>query len=163
MFSVHDIADLEREAVAMLDRVQIEKLNEAGLCRTFRGASRPSGIRALPNAHTAATALVEFRRGNRRAGVAWARDFTIEFLVDIRKSLCTTHRGSRGTQVSAATAKGAAAAIASWLMGSFAVVNPFAVALATFVVIVIGSAALSAFCTMTDEEVLTKLRQLPVD
>jgi hypothetical protein len=84
----------------------------------------------------------------------------IEFLADIRKSLCTTHHGSRGTRATAATAK---AAIASWLMGSFAVVNPFAVALATFVVIVIGSAALSAFCTMTDEEVLTKLRQLRID
>jgi hypothetical protein len=160
MFSDHDIADLEREAIATLVGVPIEKLNEAGLCRTFRGARRPLGIRALPNAHAAATALVEFRRGNRSAGVTWARGFMIEFLADIRKSLCTTHHGSRGTRATAATAK---AAIASWLMGSFAVVDPFAVALATFVVIVIGSAALSAFCTMTDEEVLTKLRQLRVD
>jgi hypothetical protein len=163
MFSHHDIADLEREAIVTLEGVPIEQLNEAKLCRTFRGASRPLGIRALPNARAAATALVEFRRGNRDAGVTWARGFMIEFLADIRKSLCTTHHGSRGTRATEATAKGAAAAIASWLMGSFAVVNPFAVALATFVVIVIGSAALSAFCTMTDEEVLTKLRQLPVN
>jgi hypothetical protein len=64
----------------------------------------------------------------------------------------------RWKRLSAATAKGAASAIATWLMSAFAIANPFAIALAAFVTILISSAAPSAFCTMTDEEVLDRLR-----
>jgi hypothetical protein len=38
------------------------------------------------------------------------------------------------------------------------VTNPFAIALAAFVTILISSAAMSAFCVMTDAEVLRQLQ-----
>jgi|HubBroStandDraft_1064217.scaffolds.fasta_scaffold360855_1 hypothetical protein len=155
MFSGDEVMDLERDARTTLMSVPMGELDEDRMIRAFRGR-RPA--HDLPDKQAAVDAVIKFRDGDRNTGLVWARGFMSVFVADIRRSLCSKHGGSGASRLTAATAKGAATAIASWLMAAFSVTNPFAIALAAFVTILMSSAAMSSFCVMTDQEVLRHLQ-----
>lgn len=156
MFSEAEVASLEAEAHATLMRAPIDLLRNN---RSFRSAITPddeaaTGLVQLPGA---ADALLAFRSGSRAPALIWARKFSIEFLANVRASICSSHKTTAKHTSGTITAKSAATALASWLMATFAVSNPAAIVLATFVILAISSAALSAFCTMTDDDIEKKM------
>jgi hypothetical protein len=156
MFSEAEVAQLESEVQAALAIASLEEFGETKPRRSFRGQSHGGRHETVDRA---TKALSDYKNGDRDAALAWARQFTIVFLSDIRSSICSCRSGATGHRAKDATARGAATAIASWLLTAFAITNPFSVALATFVIVVISSAAISSFCTTTDQEVLERLRR----
>jgi hypothetical protein len=147
-----ELASLESEAAELLQTVSPATLTEDRIYIPFRGRKAK-----LPHSYSAAEALVSFRNGSRIGLLEWARGFVIEFIVEIRGLVCGKKSGGTRRKATSTTARAAVSAVASWLTVTFSVANPFAIALATFVVTVIGAAALEAFCTATDADVLAQL------
>jgi hypothetical protein len=162
MFTEAELAQLEAEVRSQLRELSSDELTSKQRFRAGLDADQDHALRnrRLPNP---ANALLEFRGGLSSSALLWAREFTLEFLGEIRHAICRTHSGKRRGLVSALTARSAATGLASWLGASFAVSNPVALALATFVLLLISSSAVSAFCTMTDDEVRKRLLPAPAD
>jgi hypothetical protein len=151
MFSAEELINLESEVRRQLGELSDDELSGK---RRFRSGIRspklpPSEEPQLPNP---TAALLEFRRGSSKLALQWAREFVREFLTEIRSAICADHSGKRRGRSNALTARSAATGLASWLGASFAISNPVALALATFVLLLISSAAISAFCSLTEDE-----------
>ena len=93
MFSEAEVAQLESEVQAALAIASLEELGETKPRRSFRG--RRTGGRH-ETVDRATKALSDYKNGDRDAALAWARQFTIVFLSDIRSSICSRKSGATG-------------------------------------------------------------------
>ena len=157
MFSDAELAALESEVRIQLIQMTPDELSGKKLYRDVGEALRHPPRPSLSQLPGATDAIVAFRNGERGSALSWARGFLVEFLSDVRRSICAGHKRGRGSKPQTVTARSAAMGLASWLGATFMISNPVAIALATFVVLVISSAALSAFCTMTEDDVRKSL------
>jgi hypothetical protein len=158
MFSEAELAELETFAHAELDRLPARVLTP----RRVRGPGPNQERSPLGKLPGAGSALLAYRSGSRSIALAWARDFTIKFLAEIRDSICKPGESDSFSQAGGVTAKGAASAVAAWLSQAFGISNnPLAIGVATLVLLVIAKAARSAFCAASEEEILNQLREIP--
>lgn len=160
MFDETELRAVEDEALRQLGTVPVEQLAQARIRR--RAGTAPDDPLAASLGRLGvgdpASALIHFRNGRRGPALAWARDFALRFASEIRVQICGAGTLEAAGKAADITAKGAATALASWLAGAFAVSNPIAVAVAALVLMVIGSAIKGAFCAMTSEDVIERLR-----
>jgi hypothetical protein len=85
------------------------------------------------------------------------RDFTIYFVVNIRKIICPS--GKKKVDLSAA-ATGVIGALAVWLVRTFGITGEVASAFASAVLITIATATKGAFCDMTAEMAKLALKRV---
>ena len=84
--------------------------------------------------------------------------FMILYLRKLREIICTEH-GSAITKAGGASGKGVATAIAAWIVQECGFQGPMALALATMILCICGSALHGAICEMTENEAAEALRQ----
>jgi hypothetical protein len=159
MFSETELAELETFAQGELNQLPTEAL----IPRRVRGGPEsPQERSQLGKLPSAGSALLAYRSGTRSIALAWARDFTLKFLAEIRHSICESREKNSLSQAGGITANGAASALAAWLSQAFAISNPVAIGVATLVLLVIAKAATSAFCAATAEEIVKRLQQTAI-
>jgi hypothetical protein len=161
MFTDAELDDLEQRAVAELSTIPDEQLARARKWRSAGQAeSAAPGIAGLHSIEVGdpASALLRFKRGDRSGAMNWAKEFLLRFVDEIRCHICTSGLGERASEAVGVTAKGAASALAAWLVSTFAISNPIAIGIAALVLIVIGSSLKGAFCGMSNQELARELR-----
>jgi hypothetical protein len=80
--------------------------------------------------------------------------FVERFFYSVREMVCT-NEGAKSAKAVDLSAKGVATALASSLVSSLGVSSPIAIGVVAVSLIVIGTAAKSAFCQMTKSEIVS--------
>jgi hypothetical protein len=153
-----ELKALRREATRLLqnaDPAEFAAVRIEGHVVRSVGAASVSVEAARELGQGAGRALFDLRRGTVSVdGRSWATRFATTFLTEIRGAICGTDPGHN---VEGLTARGAASAIAGWVVGALGLSNPIAFGVATLVVLVLGSALHTSFCKMTEPEINASL------
>ena len=155
MSDTTDFQELRKEATKLLRRAEPHDFLAVGQ-GNFRSASG-AGSQLDPKVEDAlrkgaGPALFDLRDGRfTMRSRQWAYNFATLFFTEIRDAIC---RDEKAHSVEGLTARGAASAVAGWAVSALGLSNPIAFGVATLIVLVLGSALRSAFCTATQEEIL---------
>lgn len=85
----------------------------------------------------------------------WGRNFLKQFLIEIRKSICSsTGPYTKLQREGSAYPRAVATAISASLMNFAGVSNPVALGVSIFILLLLAKITQNAFCNMTDDEVL---------
>ena len=82
------------------------------------------------------------------------RRFLYHWWEEIQAILCRDDHLGKAAQAADLSAKTVATSLAVWLTGTFGIVSPVAVGLATVILLVLGQASRNALCRMTRDEVV---------
>lgn len=90
---------------------------------------------------------------------AWVINLIRAFFDEVHQIVCKKNKSARISKAANFSGKGAATGLAVWLGHTLGFSEPFAIAGATVVILVIAEASRGAFCTMTKKELLAKLQK----
>lgn len=154
-----DFDGLRKEAAKLLSRAEPHDFLAVGQggFRSAGGAGPPLDPKVEDALRKGAgPALFDLRDGRfTLRGQQWAIAFVTQFFTEVRDAIC---RDEKAHSVEGLTARGAASAVAGWAVAALGLSNPIAFGIATLVVLVLGSALRSAFCTTTREEILASVQ-----
>lgn len=88
---------------------------------------------------------------------AWVAGLVEAFFEEIRNIICENNELKRVTKTAEFSAKGVATALAAWLGQRLGFSEPFAIAGAAVVLLVLADATRGAFCKMTKRQTLDKV------